>query len=59
MVFCTFGKENEMMRDGKISSEQGYRYTKNNMEYVEFHIDDHIDFQYECKNTPYGGLNLT
>ena len=45
----------KMVKDGKISSEIGYKYEKQGRIYYEFHVDDHPSFHDKCKNVPFGG----
>jgi hypothetical protein len=49
----------QMVQDGELSPESGYKYNKDEKEgggtYIELHIDDHPSFQRECDNLPYGG----
>ena len=46
----------EMAEKGELELELGYRYTKDEKEYIEFHIDDHLKFQLIGDTLPYGGF---
>ena len=48
-------RKKEMVEAGKINKELGFHYEVNGEEFVEFHVDDHVEFQEECSILPYGG----
>ena len=48
----------EMVAEGKISSEIGYRYEKYGKVYYKFHVDDHPSFHDNCLHVPFGGYLL-
>ena len=54
-VSITKAKKDEMVMEGKLDPGLGYPYSKNGVEYVEYHVDDHADFQIEGNRLPYGG----
>jgi hypothetical protein len=33
----------------------GYDYSKDGVDYIEFHVDDHNKFQEKMADVPYGG----
>ena len=45
----------EMVAEGTLMEELGYRFEKNNETFYEFHVDDHEIFQQKCTHLPYGG----
>ena len=44
-----------MVQEGRIHPELGYHFFSEGVEYVEYHVDDHVDFQKACEHLPYGG----
>ena len=48
-------EQQQMIEEGKLNPDLGYQYEKNGKQYVEHHVDDHIDFQSKCANLPFGG----
>ena len=48
-------EQQQMVKDGKIHRELGYHYCIDGKQFVEFHVDDHIDFQNRCNHLQYGG----
>ena len=49
-------KRREMIDNGEINDDSGYKYETNNGEVLyEYYVDDHLTFQDACKNLPFGG----
>ena len=44
-----------MVEKGFISESMRYEYTKSNVTYYEFHVDDHETFQMACQHLEFGG----
>ena len=51
----TVEKRDELVKDGQISNNIGYQYTKNGKEFYEFHVDDCQYFHLACEHVPFGG----
>ena len=45
----------KMIEKGELEKELGYHYTQNGIDYIEYHVDDHVHFQDIGNNLPYGG----
>ena len=51
----TANERNQMVKEGKIEKELGFKYNQNGMVHYEFHVDDHTIFQMRGNSLPYGG----
>ena len=45
----------QMVKEGKLDEKLGYNHVLNGIDMVEYHVDDHVEFQTACNNLPYGG----
>ena len=44
-----------MVQEGILDENLGYKYNDNNVEMVEYHVDDHVLFEKACSSLQFGG----